>query len=432
MPATDLKALREERAKLVTDSRAMTDKAATEKRELTAEERQADDKRWERIGAIKTDLKAAEAEESRRTRLESEEAELRESAGRRANPDDHNRDRKPGETADEFGERRGDPRRATVEYRRAYTRFLLGGERALTDAEKRDLQSDNDTQAGYFVTPERMSMDLLKNVDDLLWIRQLADKEALTDAKSLGTLRRTAKASTFAWGPELGTPTVDTTLAYGKRNLEPHYAVGEIKVSRDLLRFSTRPAEAIVREEMAINAGELEEDAFLTGDGSQKPLGVFTASTDGISTGRDVSTGNSSSAIAADNLLHVKYTLKSQYRTSASLRWLFHRDAIKQVALLKDGNGQYLWTFGLREGEPDRILGIPVAESERAPNTFTTGLYVGLLGDFKRYKIVDAIGLEMQRLDELYARSNQIGFIGRFKVDGAPMIEEAFVRVKLG
>jgi len=39
--------------------------------------------------------------------------------------------------------------------------------------------------------------------------------------------------------------------------------------------------------------------------------------------------------------------------------------------------------------------------------------------------------MEVQRLTELYARTNQIGFIGRLKTDGMPVTEEAFARVKL-
>jgi HK97 family phage major capsid protein len=69
--------------------------------------------------------------------------------------------------------------------------------------------------------------------------------------------------------------------------------------------------------------------------------------------------------------------------------------------------------------------------SEWAPNTFTTGQCVGLLGDFSHYWIADALSMQIQRLNELYAETNQVGFIGRLETDGAPVLEEAFVRVKL-
>jgi Phage capsid family len=68
-----------------------------------------------------------------------------------------------------------------------------------------------------------------------------------------------------------------------------------------------------------------------------------------------------------------------------------------------------------------------------APNSSqaSTGEYVGLLGDFSHYWIADALSMQIQRLNELYAETNQVGFIGRLETDGAPVLEEAFVRVKL-
>ncbi len=66
------------------------------------------------------------------------------------------------------------------------------------------------------------------------------------------------------------------------------------------------------------------------------------------------------------------------------------------------------------------------------PNTFTTGTYVGILGDFSYYWIADDIQLQMQRLAELYAETNQIGIIARAATDAMPVLEEAFVRVQLG
>ena len=39
--------------------------------------------------------------------------------------------------------------------------------------------------------------------------------------------------------------------------------------------------------------------------------------------------------------------------------------------------------------------------------------------------------MQIQRLVELYAATNQVGFIGRMELDGMPVLEEAFVRVKL-
>jgi HK97 family phage major capsid protein len=53
-----------------------------------------------------------------------------------------------------------------------------------------------------------------------------------------------------------------------------------------------------------------------------------------------------------------------------------------------------------------------------------------MYADFSYYWIVDALDMEVQRLVELYAETNQVGFIGRLETDAMPVLEEAFVRLK--
>ena len=106
------------------------------------------------------------------------------------------------------------------------------------------------------------------------------------------------------------------------------------------------------------------------------------------------------------------------------------RDGVSKIAKLKDTTNNYLWQPSKKEAEPDMLLGLPVYQSEYVPNTFTTGLYVGMLADFSYYWIADAMDVQLQRLVELYAETNQTGFIGRKETDGMPVLAEAFARLK--
>jgi len=210
--------------------------------------------------------------------------------------------------------------------------------------------------------------------------------------------------------------------------LHPHPVAKRLRISRTLLR-KVPNSEALAMQRLGYKFGITQEKAFLTGSGAGQPLGVFTASAQGISTARDVSTDNTTTAFTANGLINAKYALKAAYWPRA--RWLFHRDAVKALAKLVGGDGNYLWMPSIREGQPDTLLGHPMAVSEYAPNTFTASQYVGILGDWSNYWIADSLALEMQRLVELYAATNQVALIGRMESDGMPVLEEAFVRVKL-
>lgn len=304
--------------------------------------------------------------------------------------------------------------------------FLMGS--GPDKFEFRALQADSDAAGGYLYQPMEFVNDLIKAVDNLVFIRQWANVQQVSTAESLGRPSLENDPADPTWTSELAIGTEDSTMSFGMRELNSHPLAKYIKVSRKLLR-KVPGAEALVRDRLAYKFAVTMENAYLNGDGAGQPLGLFTASDSGVPTSRDVSTGNTTTSIKFDGLMEAKYTLKSQYWRAA--RWLFHRDAVKQIAKLKDGEGQYIWQSSVREGQPDMLLGFPVYVSEYVPNTFTTGLYVGILGDFSHYWIADALEMEIQRLDELFAATNQVGFVGRWESDGMPVLAEAFVRVTL-
>jgi len=396
--------LRERRAKAFSDAREIVTKAETENRDLLAEESERFDKFMAEGEELRTQIDRLES-------LELREAELRE---------------RPEPLRVVGGSPVED--RAAELRNTAFRGFLRGGVSSITPDERRALQADLDTSGGYLVAPQQFVTTLIQAVKNATFFRGLATVYSVPNADSLGAPALDTDVADPTWVSELSTGSADTALAFGKRELRPHPMAQRILVSRTLLRKAAEP-EMIVRDRLAYKGAVVQENAFLNGTGANQPLGVFTASTAGISTGRDVSTGNATTSIKFDGLLEAKYTLKGNYWGGA--RWIFHRDAMKQIAKLKDGDGQYIWRPNVVAGEPDSVLGIPALMSEYAPSTFTTGLYVGILGDFSNYWIADAMDMQIQRLDELYAATNQVGFITRAETDGMPVLEEAFVRVKL-
>ena len=412
--SSKLKKLRDQRGTLVKEARTIIDKAETEKRALTAEEDAKYDELFKKQDETRADIEREEqiAEAER----QSAEQALREKD-----------DKKNEERETLTGEERANPR-ASDEYRKAFDRFIRGGRSACSEAEVRALQADSDVLGGYTVAPMQMVDTLIKAVDNAVFIRQRATKFRLASAASMGAASLDADPADADWTAELATGNEDSAMAFGKRELHPRPLAKRIKISNKLLNLNPAIA-AFVMARLAYKFGVSQEKAFMTGNGANQPLGVFTASASGIPTTRDVSTGNATTAPTMDGLISAKFALKGNYWGSAD--WMFHRDVMAVVAKLKDGNGHYLWRESVREGEPDRLLGRPIMMSEYAPNTLTTGLYVGILGDFSNYWIADAIDMQVQRLVELYAETNQTGFIGRLETDGMPVLSEAFVRVTL-
>lgn len=410
----DPRQLREERANLINQARALLETAEGESRDLTQEEQN----QWDTL------MNKADELRQRVERIERQ-AELDRELEQRNGAD-------PLHTQGEGEQRGGQPsesERRMQAFRAFLPIWITQDTRAMITPEMRALQADLDIAGGYLRPPEQFVNDLIKAIDDQTFIRQWANTFTVTNAESLGVPTLENDPADANWTTELATGSEDSTMDFGKRNLHPHPLAKRIKISRKLIR-AVPNADQLVRDRLSYKFGITFEKGCLTGTGAGQPLGVFVASNDGIGTGRDYSTGNTATEIRFDGLIGAKYTLKGQYWPRA--RWLFHRDAMAQIAKLKDGQGQYLWRESVRVGEPDRVLGLPVGMSEYAPNTFTASQYVGVLGDFMAgYWIADALTLEFQLLTELYAENNQVGLIGRLESDAMPVLAEAFVRVKL-
>lgn len=435
--------LREERASLVAQARAIQKKAADESRDLNDEESAEFDRMMDDVDKMKSKIDRCE-------KLESAEQEMEATTGRRSQPlEVAVRERNTRDLATQTAD--GEKRKAL-----AFRNWLKSGDyspelqeerhrASFLRGELRDTVISTDAKGGYLITPVKLADDIVRMMNDMVFIRRLATAAGavttVTDAKKLGIRKKLTHMADADWTTEVAAVTEDTAMTWGRRDLEPYLCSKLAKISIRTLLLSTE-AETEVRNELAYMFGVTEEKAFLTGDGNSKPLGVFTASANGISTGRDVAAA-AATTFTADNLIDMKYTLKAPYRRDPTAAWIVSREFVKRVRKLKvasttGGNDlEYIWSPGLVGGEPDRILDIPYEESEFAPNTFTTGLYVAVLGCFRFYRIAQvgqSMGIPdvmLQRLVELYAATNEVGFIGRRWVDGAPVLEEAFARLKM-
>jgi HK97 family phage major capsid protein len=412
--ANEILELYQQRAKSMEDARSFHDKAVTEKREMTQEEENSYSKAMDEFRRIDKTIKQREELENASRTVECQKEQEK----------NYRSDPQTNEPHQEGA--------VETELRSKFSQYLMHGERSYAEKEYRAIQQDNPTAAGYLVAPQTFMAEIIRDLPKETFFRKLAKVlPPLVKSESLGVPKRTAGISNFAWGSEIGAPNADSSLAYGKREFRPKPATGEILVSKTLIRNAAVSVDQIVREELAEEIADNLEEAYFTGDGVNKPLGIFTASVDGISTSRDISIGNTITTITFDGLIEAKYSIpKTKYWPN--LNWLFHPDALKMLAKIKNGDGDYIWRSSVTQAEPDRLLNFPVYMSEFVPNTFTTGKYVGFLGSLKdSYWIIDSLQMEIQVLYELYARTNQVDYMYRIETDGAPVKEECVARVTL-
>lgn len=434
--------LRQEQGELVHQSRAILERAEKEKRARTTEEEAE-------LARIDADLDKLDPEIDRVTKLESREAKLAQPANAplaRPGTQSADIDMEQRDVEDMFAKRFGPMGRAIARripgqhhagraYRAAFDRWLVAprgsGISTLSADEQRALSMGVAAQGGYTVPQEEFIAELIKTMDNQSVLRGLSRTFQIPQSQTLGAPSLAADASDPDWTTELLVGSADSTMAFGRREMRTNPLAKYIRVSDKLLRASPLGMEAIVRDRLAYKQAVAQSTGFNTGSGINQPLGVYTADANGISTARDVETVTST-ALDPDKFITARYTLRQPYWPNA--RWHLHRTFLSKLRQLKSDlaqGGNYLWQPGLTVGAPNSFLDFPYVVDEYAPSYSAsyTG-YVAILGDFQHYWIADALDVRFQRLDELFALTNEVAFIIRSECDGAPVLEDAFVRCK--
>jgi len=378
--------LRQKRAAIYEQVKAILNKAADERRSLDSGEQES-------IGRMEAEMEALRKTYEAEERAEQIERELAAAPGQE-------QQRSEGGTGIN-----------SAEYRSAlWDGYARSGER------RADMSVGVSADGGYLV-PTDFEAQVITGLTQENVMRQLGTVRTYQHDRDIPVKSTRA---VFGWVAEKGAyPTA--APAYGKASLKAHKIGGIIQVSEELLTDSAVGIEAEVRDEIIYAAGRCEEAAFVAGTGSGQPTGFLETAQTGVTTAV-------ANAITFDEVIDLFHSLAPGYRRNAT--WLMNDAVAKVIRKLKATDGaigslEYLWQPSLTAGAPDTILGRPVRYSQDMDSDVTAGKKVMAFGDFSYYHIGDRVGLTIQRLNELYAGTGQVGFRATRRVDGLLTLAEA-------
>ena len=276
------------------------------------------------------------------------------------------------------------------------------------------LKIGEDDHGGYLV-PDEYERQLIDALQEQNIFRQLA--HVITTTSGERKIPVVASHGTAAWIDEEGSyPESDD--AFGQVSIGSYKLATMIKVSEELLNDSAFDVPAYIAREFARRIGAAEEEAFFTGNGTGKPLGILAA-TGGAQTGV---TAASATAITMDEVMDLFYSLRAPYRRNSV--FIMNDSTVKALRKLKNGSGDYLWQPSVRAGQPDTLLNRPVYTSTFMP-AIAAGAKSILFGDLGYYWVADRQGRSFKRLNELFAATGQVGFLSSERVDGKLILPEA-------
>ena len=299
--------------------------------------------------------------------------------------------------------------RAADSYKKAMLSALRSNFRHVSNV----LQEGVDADGGYLV-PEEYDSRLINGLKEENIIRKLGHTITTSGERKINIA---ATKPAAAWIDE-GEALTFSDATFSQINLDAHKLHVAVKVTEELLYDNAFQLENYIIEEFYKALANAEEDAFINGDGTGKPLGILAASG-----GAEVGvTAASATAITADEVINLVYSLKRPYRKNAV--FILNDQTIVALRKLKDGNGAYMWQPALVAGEPDKLLGYPVYTSAYMP-TVEAGAKTIIFGDLSYYNIGDRGSRSFAELRELFAGNGMVGFVAKERVDGKLVLPEA-------
>lgn len=325
-------------------------------------------------------------------------------------------------------------------YRSAFDRFVRKGERALSGGDMQLLEekaiSIGTGQDGGYAVPAVIDQEIERQMGDLSPMRSIC--RVVQVASETYTKLVSKNGGGAAWVSEAGGRPETANPSF--HQVTP--SMGELYA----FPFATQRAlddvmfdvEQFLFEDIAVDFAEKEGEAFISGDGANKPSGLLTATfsangDDSRAFGQveEIATGVAGDWAAADpsdDLIELKSRLKEIYRPNG--RFLMNAKTLASILKFKDANGQYLWQPQMAYGENPTIWGSPYTLNEAMPD-MGTDAHAVLFGDFERaYTIVDRVGTRVLR--DPYSAKPHVGFYATKRVGGALVNDHAVKALRFG
>lgn len=275
------------------------------------------------------------------------------------------------------------------------------------------------TYGGYNI-PEEFSGELYKSM------------------KAFGGMLQAGRIWNSVRGGLMNWPTLDDTSASGEWLTEGNaitvndmtfsrkqfnaYTVGTLaKLSIEFLQDED---VSFVQSELAglfgNRLGRTLNEAFTTGNGTNKPTGFVTDAASGVVA--------ASGSLTRDNLVDLIHSVDPAYRRGASVAFMMNDSTLANIKKLAFGSAddRPLWQVSIREGEPDRLEGFPYVINQDMASIGTGNVSVAF-GDWSKYIIRQVATPSLIRLDERYMDALTVGFIMYARYDGK-LIDTAAIK----
>jgi HK97 family phage major capsid protein len=183
-----------------------------------------------------------------------------------------------------------------------------------------------------------------------------------------------------------------------------------VQLSRELIEDSGVDILGFLATQTGNAIGYAVNTGLTTGSGTNAPRGIVTAAGSGV-------LGTTAGGLfTADNLIDLAYSLDGAARRLPGVGWMMNTASLGGVRKLKDTAGYYIFSPALADGN-DQLLNFPVFENP-AMAAQGSGNKSVLFGHLPSYYVRMAGGLRLDRSDDYAFNADLVTFRATMRVDG--------------
>jgi HK97 family phage major capsid protein len=188
--------------------------------------------------------------------------------------------------------------------------------------------------------------------------------------------------------------------AFGKMTLNAYKYGQLLQITSELASDSGVDITGFAARDFGRALGRVTDEQYVNGTGSSAPQGVMRAIGTGVTGGTGVV-----GVPTFNNLIDLVYSVNEEYRANGA-HFLMRDATAGAIRKITDTDGQYLWQPSTQLGQPDRLLNFPVVTDPHVAAT-GTGVVSLAFGDFSTFYIRDVGTVRVERSDD-YAFANDL------------------------
>jgi HK97 family phage major capsid protein len=320
------------------------------------------------------------------------------------------------------------------EHKAAFRAYMRNGESAgLKQLEEKAMSGNSGPDGGYLVAPP-VERDILRRLANISPIRAVATVREISTSSYRKAFSLTGPATGWVAEADLRPQTNNQQIVDMSFPAMELYAMPA--ATQNLLDDAAVDIEQWIASEIDTVFAEQEGNAFITGNGANKPTGLLAYPKVAQASWSNGKTGYLTTGVAAnfaasnpsDNLVDLIYSLRAGYRQNAS--FLMSRKTQALIRKFKATTGEYLWAPPASLGAPSTLMNFPVIESEDMPDIAADSFSIAF-ADFRRaYLIVDRRGIRVLR--DPYSAKPYVLFYTTKRVGGGIQDFDAVKLLKFG